>query len=86
MAHINFVVVLLLSGHQLSEHSIIQTVEMTVLLGYFDYSVHSIRVFERGSVHKLMGFHYPNFSITELTQGQMSSDNGKSTVPRFHCV
>ena len=50
MAHINIAVVLLLSGHQLSEHSIIQTVEMTVLLGYFDYSVHSIRVFERGSI------------------------------------
>ena len=37
------------TGHQSTEHSAIQTVEMTVLLEYFCPSVHSIRVIEQGS-------------------------------------
>ena len=45
-------VVPLLPSHQLSEHSIIPTVEMTVFVRVFDEGVRSVRVFEQSSVYK----------------------------------
>ena len=58
-----------LSKFQLSEHLIIQTVAMTVLLEYFVTCVCSIRVVHQSSVllyRRSMGFICPN-KFTDLT-------------------
>jgi len=49
-----------LSESRLSNTLIIRTVVMTVLLEYFAKSVCCIRVVQRSSVYKSMGFIYPN--------------------------
>ena len=72
-----------LSELRLSEHSIIWTPKVTVLLEYFSIDVCSIRVndcsirvFEQSTVYKSMGFSYPNkFEHFCLTLGVRIIEN-----------
>jgi len=68
---------------RLSRLSIIQTVQMTVLLKYFD-TVCFIRVVEQSSIYKSMGFTYPDYftypNIFVIELAHWCSDNGEPTV------
>ena len=73
---------------KLSEPSIVRTVAVTVLLGYFVAGVCTIRVVQQSSVYKSMGFIYPNkFTYLNTFVIQLAhkcSENGGPTVFKIY--